>query len=740
MTVLMAGINTNNWNTFYSSWLEPALFGVAISVLTLIALMAISGLLTPFLVTPSAEAWPRWEYQLWLTLGIGCLLAVAVFLPVYPVFHPFGAGSWLFWAYPWGVALPGLALLVVTSLRFRGVPVLPVPACGVLAAIWVVLICWFYTWGAGQQLLVAAVSLGLLGLTATTISLGQNKRLQVEARSADGKVDSAATDYLLCRLQSLGSRPPEALSFSQATDLSQLVSQDLSAIPDGAIASAVARVMYAIRPGLTWRARITQVDSDRLTVQLSRNGRQVENAVISRPDLNLPGIPPGTTEPALTDRQNRSKAQLLTGAAACVLVRLSRVHPELRPGLCGATEWKSVTLHVVATEPALAESPDVNIRLLRESVNADQHYALGRLDYLAERYQQTTPKTPAVRRRFAGLLDAQLKYTHPGKSAKNDPYPGYEVMYLRILYSTTAIRLNNCVLALIGCDQNRDRFRELHGPEAEAVRDRAKLLVRQCERLGERQQGRDEHVWKYADHLRPMAVNLRDVARYLATGETGTDPAHEYRTPKIAVHTAARAGVVAEFASPSADRFAAVIDQLSFGVATPADFGKVIDDPSFWLSELRKAVATDVPGFGLDMLGLAVFSPYAQALRMAGITTFQQFRSRTANPAQQQDLATDLSARPAIIAHLAEIAELATSRPELADADVLAVFIGAGITSTGELTRRMSDGATPDLIEVLRATAAQQGRASLDRIRKLELWLPDVTTPSAQANGATAPR
>lgn len=711
------GINRSNWDAFYSSWLGPLLFIIGIAILTALVLITISGLLTRFLVEPTAQAWGTWRYRASLTLGVGCVLTVAVFLPVYPIFHPFGAGWWLVWAYSFGVVPLGVALIGLASWPRLGDkqgttrPVLPRIPGAIIAAVWVVLTCWFYTWGRGQHLLAADVTLGVLGVLATTISLGQNRRLQVEARTANGTVDTAATDYLLCRLQKLGSRPPEALSYSQTTDLSRLASQDFSTVPGGAIASAAARILYAVRPGLTWRAQITQVDTERLTVQVSRNSRLVKTAVISRPDLGLETIPDSPTDNALTEKQDRAKAQLLTGAAACVLLEMSFVHPPLRRGLCGATQWKSVALHVIATEPALAEDPNKNIALLRESTDADPGYALGRLDYLIMRYHQTTPKTADVRRQFARLLNVQLRHIPGG--ASHAPEAGYEVMYLRILYRMTAMRINACMMALIDNGMNLEALRSGQEFDETELAASAEALVKQCEEQM-RKARTDQEISDYATNLYPMATNLWNAARYLTNGTTVSNNSDEYRAPDIAVHDAARIGLLAEFTDQASGRFATVLDLLAFGVE---DYLKILDDPSFWLPRLRAAV---LPQARFDMFSLAPFSPYADALRKVGITTFEQFQSQVT--AQPQKFATYLSIDELVVVHLADIAGLAMSRTQLNDADVLAVFIGADITSQSDLNRRLSADKT-NLIDTLRRVAAEQGRKSLPAIQVLETWL-----------------
>lgn len=725
------GIPTSNWNTFYSLWLEPLLFTAGIAILAVLVLLTISGLLTRFLA-PAAEAWSRWMFWCPFVLGALCILTVAVFLPVYPIFRPFGPGRWLPFAYI-GVAVLGAVLVGVASwpIRFArtrlGIrPVLSIPVGAVLSAIWIGLILWFYIPDRGQQLQIADFTIGVLGVVATAISLGQNRRLQIDARTADGKVDAAATDYLTSRLQTLGSRPPEALSFAQSTDLSQLVSQDLNAIPGGAAAAAIARVLYAVRPGLAWRAQITVVDPERLALQLSRNSRLVENAVISRPDLRLPRI---ATDAKGTEDQDRAKAQLLTAAAACVLMRLSDVHPELKIGLCGASQWKSVALHVIATEPALSCSPDVNMGLLSKATNADGGYALARLDYVMQRYLRTTPKTVAVRQQFATLLATQLDDIPRTSTGK--PKQGYELMYLRILRTTTAMRANALVQELVELGQDRGAMAARFASELMDLRTQSTSLLNECGRL--RRKSPDDQVREYAKSLRPIAKDLRNIAEFLLDGEP-RGAVGRYRTPEITMHNAARAALMAEFGAASDAQFANVINRLTYAISTPEDYVKVMADPSFWLRRFRSAVVKDLRGFKPDMLTLPPFSSYAGKLRAAGITTFPQFAFRLATTTQET-LATYLGIDPVVVAYLADLVGLANSRPQLTDADVLAVFVSTDITRADDLDRQVSDAKTrTELIQNLRAKAGEQGRASLPSIATLEDWLrPAPATTNTKA-------
>ncbi|MFD0532348.1 hypothetical protein ACFQ1I_46550 [Kitasatospora arboriphila] len=167
-------------------------------------------------------------------------------------------------------------------------------------------------------------------------------------------------------------------------------------------------MLFNLRPDLTWRARASLVDDNRVAISLSRNNRQAASVIFSRRDLGLPALEDTTSA-------RRAKAQLLTGAAVFILVELSRRHPELRDGLCGAREWRSVALQVIATSTSLLEPPEDKthkIQLLARSVNEDPDNVLARLEHIWAVQQSIDLDDPQYQR-FTQDLDRELSNMPP---------------------------------------------------------------------------------------------------------------------------------------------------------------------------------------------------------------------------------------------------------------------------------------------------------------------------------------
>ncbi|MCA6096342.1 DUF4332 domain-containing protein [Streptomyces sp. SCA3-4] len=735
-------LETSGWDAFYSSWLVPVAQCVIVMAVALAVLIAVSGLLTRCVTDRNGEAWGDGSRRAWTFVGGLSVLAVAVLLPVHFMFRPFGDGTWLTWVFL-GVAALGTALvLLAPHLQIQRTPRrptwsgpgLPRPASWILLLVWAGFVSCFFSWGAHSRLLVTYLAMAVLGVTASAMALGQNLRLQIEAQDETGKVDAAASDYVLARLQSLGTTAPDPLGISRATDLSRLLSEDLSAIPAGSVTAAAARVLYAVRPGLTWRARLTVVDVNRVAVTMTRNGRHVESTVISRQSLGLPPLPPTLETPQLEQERSCARAQLLTGAAACVLVRLSRVHPHLRKGLCGAERWRSVALQVIATERALVADPDVRLRLLKSAVEEEPRYGLARLEYLVELFART-PRTTANRLRFARLMDTQQQLAEKDGHTK----PGWEVVHMRTLYLQAVMRINSCLVAL---HEDGDQAEQLLHQDSAVLADAGRWagkLADACkgtEGCAGFVKHEEENVRHLAEHMKPVADGLvsavdllTERARRLAEGTRGwtwTPPVPEdYPSPGLALHYAALAELADEH-GVSRPSLGDVRDYLAFFLATAEDRQELQKDPSFWTivrdPGRRELITGSTHQEPVGMLDLAPFQPYAEKLAQAGITTFRKFRQRTSTDPRQQTLAEYLGVSPLLVSHLVDIATLADTHEDLASPRVVQALLAAGINSRGELRERAATD-KEGLTRALTLNAERFGLTALPAFAAPDRWL-----------------
>ncbi|MFF2043594.1 hypothetical protein ACFVVX_24565 [Kitasatospora sp. NPDC058170] len=748
-------IEMTRWDAFYADWVKPIAQLVLPGAIALLVLVALSALLTRYLVPCESEAWGQTGRRAWTAVGGFSLLAVAVFLPLQPMYQVVGDGPWLTWAFPLVLVLPGVLLAVLAKRWPPGRwPHRPGPGISALTfwtllLLWAVLTSCFFSWGERERLIVADIALALLGLTATATALGQSRRLQVEAQGPDGKSDVAASEYVMARLQSLGSRQPASLGIARPTELSRLASEDLKAVPGGAIATAAARIMYVLRPGLTWRALVTLVDADRVTVTLTRNSHQADCVLISGPALGLapPGPAPVVKVPdgggpaagaedggepaAAAEDGGRARAQLLTGAAACILVRLSRIHRELRPGLCGAEQWQSVALHVIAMEPTLTDTAQKRVELLRRAVKVEPEYGLARVDYLSERFQHV-PGTAANRLRFAKLMDGQLALARPHGQPV---HRGWEVIYLRTLYSSAAMRVNCYLTELAASGPRVAALRQAEPEILTTALDSVWMLLTQSRLIARRAD--DRQARSFAADMKPVAANLMTSIRLLREHLSRTDEGEPWRwtapepgsfpSPDLAYDYACLAALVKEVGLPPGS-LGDLEDHLALAVATAADRRELWGDPSF-AALLRGeaygreiACAVGLPEQPVDMLDLAPFEPYAEKFRAIGVTTFERFRQVVPGAAEQLELTAHLGCSPMVTAHLVEVVDLAALHGDLSRPEVVRVFLDAGITGRAELLRR-KEADQERLLATLSHGADRSGLAGQPAFARPPAWL-----------------
>ncbi|WP_069170555.1 hypothetical protein [Streptomyces griseus] len=777
--------STGKWDDFYTTWFVPTGQLLIPMVVAAVVLVAVAGLITRFMVDRNAKPWSPAERSIWSVIGSVALLADAAFLAIYPMFRPFRDGTWVTWAFSLALALPGVALVLrasqtgtcATEMRSglgrslgRAGRGLPQASFWVLMSVWAGLVSCFFSWGSHNRLAVAYVAMAVLGVTAVAAALGQGLRVQVEAQAGDGTTDAAAVDYTLARLQSLGTQEPDAMGFVRANDVSKLLSSDLSAIPAGALASATARVLYAIRPGLTWRARLTLVDVNRVTATLTRNGLHVRTVVISRRNLGLPHLVPADESATggggpragmaaraespdaraaelLEEQRGRARAQLLTGAAAFILVELAFRHDRLAAGLAGAKDWKSVARQVIANEPGLMEDSEVRLALLKAAITRDPKNALARCDYVLERYSQAD-KTIANRVRFSELLGALLAATEVQESSGSvKVVPGCEMIRLRILFARTAMRINAYLMArAVGEYRIREVCAEYRLDMKESGRV-ARILESDCRdyvRIGSSQGLR-----QYAEYMRPVAESMASLAEFLSVewqrnssrGAWDWSVPREldaFPSPSLAQNYAALGSVADDHSLPRGELWD-VFEYLAFSFSPgPAGRGALREDPSFWTSlrheNFRDSVQSAVGGGETGILDIPPFLQYGEKLACIGITSFEEFRRRVSE-AGIEVMAEYLGVPVMVVRHLVCVADLSAVHDDLASPDVVRVLLQEGVNSPDELRRRTCADEN-GLVKRLVAAAEDHGLTDRAAFARPGAWVLTVLDQCAAARPA----
>jgi hypothetical protein len=716
---------SSNWDRFYDEWITPVVKLLVTAAVSLGVLMAASGILTRFVVKVGAISWKKGERIAAGTAGVLLILFTAVMLPTYAMFKPFAPSNDLLGGAAVLVLLVALIIvgLIATVSERLGKQVWAdwKPLLLSLAGVVAVAIVLFLTAlsSLSGRLLVAYVVLALFGVLVTAAVLGQNLRLQVEAQSADGKADTASSDYLLARMQSLGTEAPKGLlAFPTATPLSRLSAEDLSALPAGPIASALSRIFYILRPDLTWRARVTLVDTNRLTISLSRNGRLAKNVIFSRRDLGLPAIGDGQSEIAPISTVERARAQLLTGAAAVILLHLSKVHPILRQDLCGATKWKSVTLQVIATSTSLIDNPDQKVALLARAVNEDPGYVVARFEYLWA-VHRSIPSDARDYRQSAEMCDRQIQETPAAVKALD----GWRLIYVRALYKSAAFWVNQYVISGYRDNSALDRAKHY----AEEVADVCQVPDgRRGGQLGELL----ERIFPFIEVLK-SCVSVLDGE---PVPEADAYPhANEFPAPALAYDHACLHCFMLE-KHPMDARVPQwsnqAIEDLRIALVTEDDRQEASTDPCFRKLALdprfRKLVGT------ADFLGLPMFAACRAQLISAGLTTAYDLAQWTESDAQLADLATHLNVSRITIKSFRDVALLAQYHPDLDDPALLHIFLSSGVNSPGSLRRAVLRDAE-HLVRTVFKAAEKRGLSALRGVQLPEGWLVAAGLSEGQA-------
>ncbi|MFD3998199.1 hypothetical protein [Streptomyces sp. NPDC058548] len=651
--------------------------------------------------------WSSWSALL-LTLGVVVLVAGALLLAPR---EPLGAEAG-------GVFLVlGLAVvvsLVLVSTRPKGdwqrklVVLIPLGLAVMLS--WALLRVPLQDAG---RVMAAYIVLAVIGVVLTAATLGQNLRLQVEVQRSDGTVSAGSTDYLLARMKGLGTESPKALhratSVLATTPLSKITSEDLSALPAGKVAGAMSRLLFALRPDLTWHARVTLVDEDRVAMTLSRNGRHVESDIFSRPDLGLPAIPTGLAEADRAVPQDRARAQLLTGAAAFILLRLSQAHLELKDDLYDAEHWRSVALQVIATSRSLindgGDRSAERVELLSRAVEIDPGYVLARFEYMWAVYGRI-PDEETDHAAFAKSLDDEYKRSRlDEKSERKDE--GWAPLRIRVKYNSATQWLNGYVTRVRRDGELSDQEKEeLLGEAANAV----VALKGLC-----------DTKWEGSMRLRQQALRMGDFAENL---EHCIEVLRGVRPPQEAAWLHPHAGHdpsprltwdhacldcflagIKGLETERGMRLGQAIEDLAFAAATDDDKDTAAADPCFRVlaSEhgFRKLVGTVPP---TEFLALPVLAPHRIPLADVSINSALDLVRRTQSAEQQDRLAAHLGVSRVVVDQMRELALLAQVHPDLNDPGMLHLLVTQDVTSPEALRDRVKR--TPrELIRELRRQA-----------------------------------
>lgn len=486
----------SSWDAFFHDWVKPVVhFGTPVLIVFAV-LLILTRVLTGVLVRKdspgvrSAASWARWPIGVMYWFGVICLLCAAIEATVvFPLARLMRHGSHMMTVppQPWTaavsigmIAAAGVVVWVlfcVVGRPFRrevyapGLPkherrdrALPpyartgwaasITAGMVLAAgalIVGVIGLWWHSSSLDDRLtpVVYAPLLALLGVVIVSRARGIGMGLVLQGHDKAGGDDAGLGGSVRARLYTLASRAPAGIQITQNTDVSTLPKEALNLIPDGALAKLGALFVSLFTPATPWRADVTEQSDGSIVVSVRRNGVTVDAAVIRPSTLWLPdqsaAADPGAQDPRAADGDSAAgpssadpdsaadlTLELRTAAAAFILLTLSRRYYHLGAGLSGATEWRSVAMQVIATDPACRLSQDDRRALLVRAVAEDDGNKAAELTLLNRSYRSSASQRPDSE--FAEKLSELLE------RVRNEE--GMWPLRLRLWFNLLAVRLN----------------------------------------------------------------------------------------------------------------------------------------------------------------------------------------------------------------------------------------------------------------------------------------------------------
>ena len=706
------------WDRFYNAWVHPVVnFGTP-PLVVFAVLMALAVIVTPWLVgvhTPgirSGDKGPAQGLRGAYWLGVACLLFSAVEATiVFPLSRNVPARP-----EPWAAAvsislIAAAVIAVVVLLTVVGRERPPPRGLGYcLAAVALILITlvalgiglhWPAAWLTGKSaaaiyaLVLAAVGLGLVA-RARGIGIG----LLIQGHDKTGADDAGLGAFVRARLYSLGSQEPKGILVAQQTDTSTLPSGALGLIPAGTLAKLATLFLSLFAPPTPWRVDVTEQADGSIVVSVRRNGRVADATVIRPSTLELPSkqangatggagaadsTPVAGADPSGGDSGGYGAGadwtiELRSAAATFVLLSLSRRYYHLRAGLCGASDWRSVALQVIASDPACQLNAKERHAVLVHAVADDRENKAAELALLSDSYRtaRSTDDLTDFAAKLVRLLDDMPEDNEGMLPLRLRSCLNLIVAYVNYAILTTAgqpgqagprsearaalLQAKTRVVYLLDFWEQegmRDKYHVLWQTMYAAVYFAAKSIAAELHRTcGDEEAARIPYTEEGNTLLN--GANMTLLARYehaccLTRGrmKQGAAKAAEYRealdeleiavADPVMLRWARRDPSLAELHDVDLVRQACSTTGEAAGEAAPPDPFKIV-------ARFKDLVGDPVPS---DFLSLSPFAAYRDALALRGIhdaARLQQMRGR--------ELRSELSITPGEVARWREVTDL----------------------------------------------------------------------------------
>ena len=241
-----------------------------------------------------------------------------------------------------------------------------------------------------------------------------------------------------------------------APDVKALEATGLKTTPEGQPAALLYKLADALFLRSPWRIQVEQEGSDRLTVSIHRGRHPVGTQVIDRAALRLDDL---TLEDPGADKPQEVLADLHVMAAAYILMTLAQYYKLV--GLYGATSWRSVGYHALATSEPLKGTP-LEEKLLLLAVDDDPHHLAAQVALRQTWWRKTASSEDLLK--YADWVTRQLplvaKATSRDRHGRSSTDDG-RLMRLRLLRIRAVALGNRCFGRGVECTEgDRNDFRD----------------------------------------------------------------------------------------------------------------------------------------------------------------------------------------------------------------------------------------------------------------------------------------
>jgi len=681
------GDTSKSWDAFYAHWVKPVVHFGTPTLVVFAVLMALAVIATPLLVaanTPGVRSGSKragWALRDAYWLGVLCLVLSAIEATI--VFPLSRNVPWARHA-PWtaGVSIGlitaativGFSLIVVVgkprpenrSVLQWGIAGLCLIAAILIAGVFAEIgpSHWPSAWLGGKlAAVIYALVLAALGAGIVARTRGIGMGLLIQGHDKTGADDAGLGAFVRARLYSLGSQQPKGILVTQQTDTSTLPSGALGLIPAGTLAKLAALFVSLFTPPTPWRVDVTEQGDGSVVVAVRRN-RQVADAAVIRPSLlELPSTQANGGSAAADAGDSTPAAgpdvlagdpggsggdwttELRTAAATFTLLALSKRYDHLKAGLCGATDWRSVALQVIAADPASQLTTKDKHAVLVHAVADDRGNKAAELALLNDCYR--TASSSSDLSDFAAKLEELLKKLPDNEGALPLSLRSrfnMIVAYVNYAASLTPAQLGEAdtqraadcalrkakkqakfLLRFWSQDANQNKFPALYQSMYAAVNFAAEAIG--VERYRSLHKRFSIHGVLNDSELQSR-VNMTLLARYehacvLTRGrqKQGTDKAEEYgeAVAELAIAVADPAILMMARTDPSLAELHDV-DQVRQACAAPNGTRRQREDAAANAFEVaarfKDLVGEPVPA---DFLSLSPFAAYRDALALRGI-------------------------------------------------------------------------------------------------------------------------